>query len=122
MQFAYQMKGDETKAYEIFMKIQERRKSEHREVYQKAYETAGWQGVRRKMLEFAKLDEQGSGGVFDIAKECALLGEKEQAFEYLNKAVEKRKWLIATLNVEPAFDSLRDDPRFDELVKRIGLN
>lgn len=119
MQFAYQMKGDEAKAYEIFMKIQKRRKSEHLEIYQKTYETAGWQGVRRRRLEFAKLKEQGLGGVFDIAKECAWLGEKDLAFEFLNKAVEQRRWLIYTLNVEPAFDSLRDDPRFDELLKRV---
>lgn len=72
------------------------------------------------MIEFAKLDEQElGGGAFNVAKECAWLGEKDQAFEFLNKAVEKRKWLMYTLNVEPAFDSLRDDPRFDELLKRV---
>jgi len=53
--------------------------------------------------------------------QCALLGDKEQAFEYLNKAVEKRHSQMVMLNVEPAFDSLRDDPRFDELVRRVGL-
>jgi DNA-binding winged helix-turn-helix (wHTH) protein/tetratricopeptide (TPR) repeat protein len=122
MQFAYQMKGDEAKAYEIFMKIQKRRKSDYLEIYQKTYETTGWQGVRRKMIEFAKLDENElGGGAFNVAKECAWLGEKDQAFEFLNKAVEKRRWLMYTLNVEPAFDSLRDDARFDELLKRVGL-
>jgi hypothetical protein len=49
------------------------------------------------------------------------LGDKDLAFEFLNKAVENRKWLIYTLNVEPAFDSLRDDPRFDELLKRVSF-
>lgn len=113
MQFAYEMKGDEPHAFEIFMKIQKRKKSNHLEIYQKTYETAGWQGVRRKILEFE------AENTFNIAKECALLGEKDQAFEYLNKAVENRKWLIYNLDVEPAFDSLRDDQRFNELLKRV---
>jgi hypothetical protein len=123
MQFAYEMKGDESKAYEIFMKIQKRAKSEHLEIYRKAYETAGWQGVRRKILEFAKLDEKDgfSGNAFNVAKECALLGEKNQAFEYLKKAVENRKWLVYNMDVEPAFDSLRDDPRFDELLEKVSF-
>lgn len=120
MQFAYEMQGDEAKAFEIFMKVQKRKNSDNLAVYQKTYETAGWNGVRRKILEFTKLDEQEfSGGAFNLAKECAWLGEKDQAFEYLNKASEQRKWLIYNLDVEPAFDSLRDDPRFDELLKRI---
>ncbi len=50
-----------------------------------------------------------------------MLGEKEQAFEYLNKAIEKRHGQLRMLKVEPNFDILRDDPRFDELVKRVGL-
>ncbi|MFN0277185.1 MAG: winged helix-turn-helix domain-containing protein [Pyrinomonadaceae bacterium] len=122
MQYAYEMKGDEAKAYEIFTKLQERWKSEHREVYPKIYETAGWQGVKRKSLEYAMVDlKEESGNPFNVARECAMLGEKDQAFEFLNKAVEERKWLIYNLNVEPGLDSLRDDPRFDELVARVGL-
>ena len=56
-----------------------------------------------------------------MARQCALLGKKEQAFEYLNKAIENRAGQVQMLNVEPPFDILRDDPRFDELVRRVGL-
>lgn len=119
----YEIKGDYVTAYQFFLKSEERSKRNDRlEIYQKAYQTAGWMGVRRKILEFSKPDEpRFPGGAFNIAKECAMLGEKELALDYLNKAVENRRWLISTLNVEPAFDSLRDDPRFDELVNRFGL-
>ena len=119
---AYEMKGDDAGAYETFIKYQKHRNSEHIEVYQKAYETAGWQGVRQKLLEFNKLNEHKPGSnLFANARQCALMGEKEQAFEYLNKALEKRQSQMIRLNVEPALDSLRDDPRFDELVRRVGL-
>lgn len=49
------------------------------------------------------------------------LGDKDRAFEYLEKACEERcPWLVF-LNVDPRFDALRSDPRFDDLVRRIGL-
>ena len=119
---AYEMKGDDAGAYETFMKRQKQSNPERLKIYQKAYETAGWQGVRRRLLEFSKQDEQKPGSnLFAIARQCALLGEKEQAFEYLNKAFEKHQNHMIMLNVEPALDSLRGDPRFDELVRRIGL-
>jgi len=119
---AYEMKGDDAGAYETFIQSHKRRNSEHIEVYQKAYETAGWQGVRQKHLEFNKLNEHKPGSnLFAIARQYALLGEKEQAFEYLNKAFEKHQSQMIILNVEPSLDSLRGDPRFDELVRRVGL-
>lgn len=119
---AYEMKGDYVGAYESLMKRQKLTNPDRIEVYQKAYETAGWLGVSRKLLVFDKLDEQKpASNPFAIARQYAVLGEKEQAFEYLNKAFEKHQSQMIQLNVEPTFDSLRDDPRFDELVRRVGL-
>ncbi len=48
------------------------------------------------------------------------LGEIDQAFEWLNKAYEERNVLFR-LKTEPTFDALRSDPRFKELMKKIGL-
>ena len=49
------------------------------------------------------------------------LGEKDQAFAWLEKAYTDRVWRLPFLNVEPRFDSLRSDPRFADLVLRVGL-
>jgi serine/threonine-protein kinase len=118
----YAAKGNEAEAYEWFMIWQKRINHDRSETYQKTYETAGWQGVQRKHLEFENLVENKTGNYFfNTARYCALLGETDQAFDYLNQAFEQRSWLISTLKVDPAFDSLRDDPRFDELVRRVGL-
>ncbi|HEY8559226.1 MAG TPA: hypothetical protein VIL74_02400 [Pyrinomonadaceae bacterium] len=118
---SYEMKGDEAHAYEAFLKFQ-KRMTKRIEIYRKDYETAGWRAVRRKLLEFSKLDEKAPGSnLFAIARQCALLGKKNEAFEYLNKAFEKHQMQMVMLKVEPSLDSLRDDPRFDELVKRVGL-
>jgi TolB-like protein/Tfp pilus assembly protein PilF len=58
----------------------------------------------------------------DIAEIHALLGDTEQAFEWLERAYRDRSsWLIFS-KVEPKFETLRTDSRFDDLLRRIGLN
>ena len=65
------------------------------------------------MLEFEKLNEPTASNYYRIARESAILNEKEQAFENLNKALDERQTQMVMLKVESAFDPLRDDPRFD---------
>jgi serine/threonine protein kinase/Flp pilus assembly protein TadD len=49
------------------------------------------------------------------------LGEEEQALVWLDKAYEERSGWITRLKVEPRFDRLRADPRFQDLARRVGL-
>ena len=49
------------------------------------------------------------------------LGEKDQAFAWLEKAYGERTSRLSYLKVEPLWDPLRSDPRFADLVRRIGL-
>ena len=49
------------------------------------------------------------------------LGDKEQAFAWLDKASQDRSSFLIWLKVEPLFDPLRDDPRFQNLLRRVGL-
>jgi serine/threonine protein kinase/tetratricopeptide (TPR) repeat protein len=49
------------------------------------------------------------------------MGEHGQAFEWLEKAYDERAQMLSELKAEPAFDPLRTDPRFDDLLRRIGL-
>lgn len=49
------------------------------------------------------------------------LGEKDQAFLWLEKCFQERTNNMAYLKVLPALDPLRSDPRFDDLLRRIGL-
>ena len=49
------------------------------------------------------------------------LGEKDQAFDWIEKAYEDRSAWLVYLKVDPLFDSLRSDPRFVDLLRRVGL-
>jgi hypothetical protein len=75
-----------------------------------------------KILDQLKeLSRQRYISPLDIGIIYAGLGEKEQAFAWLNKACEDRIWPLPHLKVDPRFDSLRSDPRFADLVQRVGL-
>jgi serine/threonine-protein kinase len=56
-----------------------------------------------------------------IAVAYAGLGDNDQAFHYFEKAFEDRYFLMIWMNSDPRFDNLRSDPRFADLVRRVGL-
>jgi len=56
-----------------------------------------------------------------IAPTYAALGERDHAFEELERAYLERDYFMPRLKIDPIMDSLRDDPRFADLVKRVGL-
>ena len=58
---------------------------------------------------------------YDIAFVYAGLGEKEKAVAWLEKAFQERTIAIVSLKVDPYWDSLRTDPRFADLLRRVGL-
>ena len=49
------------------------------------------------------------------------LGEKDEAFAWLQKAFEEHSYWLSTLKMDPRLDSLRSHPRFHDLIRRIGL-
>jgi serine/threonine protein kinase len=62
-----------------------------------------------------------------VAADCfaliyAALGDKEQAFAWLEKAYQERSDIIVGMRTARAFDPLRSDPRFNDLLRRVGLS
>ena len=70
-----------------------------------------WQGTR--------WDDEGHPYFTAVA--FAKLGDKDKAFEYLERAFNERYTGMVWLKVTPDLDNLRPDPRFDDLLKRVGL-
>jgi hypothetical protein len=56
-----------------------------------------------------------------IASIYVCLGDKEQAFAWLRKAYDQRSDHLLHIGISPDFDPLRSDPRFDKLLRDIGL-
>ena len=49
------------------------------------------------------------------------LGDKDHAFVELEKSFNERSYYVPLLSVDPLMDPLRDDPRFVDLLKRVGV-
>ncbi len=71
--------------------------------------------------ELNELSKQRYVPSYYIAAIYAGLGDKDLAFEWLEKAYEEHYLFLNWLKVEPIFDSLRSDPRLIELLKKMGL-
>ena len=50
------------------------------------------------------------------------IGDIEHAFEWLEKAAEARDVLLYYLKVGPIYDKIREDPRYEALLDRVGLS
>jgi eukaryotic-like serine/threonine-protein kinase len=77
--------------------------------------------AQKTLAELLELSKQRYVSPAHIATIYAALGDKDQAFAWLEKAYEGNDGILVRLKVDSRFDSLRTDPRFGELVKRIGL-
>ena len=51
----------------------------------------------------------------------AAIGETEAAMTWLERAYEERDLHLVLVNTDPRLDALRSDPRFDDLLRRIGF-
>ncbi len=60
-------------------------------------------------------------GRYEIALVYAGLGEKDEAFTWLEKSYDARDKGLTYLKIDPCMDPLRSDPRFGRLVRRVGL-
>jgi tetratricopeptide (TPR) repeat protein len=121
---SYRMNGENDQAFEWFVRsrTQQKDNTEQIQSYKTIYAQSGWRGIFEQRLEILKEDEKnGKPNYNQLAGVYNELGNSDQAFAYLEKVFDKRGYVMFTLNVEPRFDSLRSDPRFDDLVRRVGL-
>jgi len=78
-------------------------------------------GDREKALQLVDRLNQTGGATFVMVWAYAGLGDKEQAFAWLERSYEERRQRMVWLNVDPLLEPLRSDPRFADLVRRVGL-
>jgi hypothetical protein len=94
------------------------RASELRQAYRRSGAKGYWQVRLNLSMEDMKRHYVDP---YDIARFYARLGEKDQSLAWLQKGYDERVDGMTLLKVEPDFDDLRSDPRFQDLVHRVGL-
>ncbi len=91
----------------------------------KAYSDSGpsgyWQQLLRHDSRWRERRSQPFISAMYRAYLYSRLGDINQAFKWLEKALQDRDGNLPTIKVDPAYDSLRPDPRFQDLLRRIGL-
>jgi eukaryotic-like serine/threonine-protein kinase len=86
------------------------------------YAVSGRKGEAENMIRQLKQKvSQSAADSYVLAPIYAGLGDRDQAFAWLEKAYAERSFWLIFLNVDPNLDSLRSDPRFADLVRRVGL-
>jgi TolB-like protein len=100
----------------------DRNESEFTSALEHGFRSAGWRGALTKAIEARRAQRNtGYSSAYDIAKLYADLGDKDQAFRWLNTAYQERDVGLVNLKTDFLLDPLRSDPRFAELVRKVGL-
>lgn len=86
---------------------------------------SGWRAGDNETLkilaEMKEMSKQQYVAPLAFANIYLALGDREQTFEWLEKAYAERQPNLRALKMAPAYDELRSDPRFADLLRRIGL-
>jgi TolB-like protein/DNA-binding winged helix-turn-helix (wHTH) protein len=120
----YEHEGREKEAAQEFLKADELFGMDSKKVAElrEAIAKSGAQGYWKRTLENYK-ETARSNYVPSVlvATTCVRLNDKECALGWLEKGFEERDDLMINLKVEPVFDRLRMEPRYQELVRRVGI-
>jgi tetratricopeptide (TPR) repeat protein len=100
----------------------DRNESDFASALEQGFRSGGWKGALIKGIETRQAQRKTSySSASNIALLYADVGDKDQAFRWLNTAYQERDWLLQRLKTYFLFDPLRSDPRFPELVRKVGL-
>ncbi|HEX6279055.1 MAG TPA: winged helix-turn-helix domain-containing protein [Pyrinomonadaceae bacterium] len=114
---AYELKQEYDKALSVYLDILSRRNPTNDSARLKdLYATQGWRGILKEMIE---ITPHNNARPPQTAAIYCLLGEKEKAFEQLEKGLEQRSLWMAHILMEPRFDPCRDDQRFAEFLENV---
>jgi serine/threonine protein kinase len=124
--FAYWGKGVYAKAVEEYKILGELdgnpKDAEFASALEQGFHSGGWKGALSKGIEVRQAQRKASyWSAYDVAYLYAGLGEKDEAFRWLNAAYEDRDYQVESLKTDFRLDPVRSDPRLGELVRKVGL-
>ncbi len=113
------MKGDHAESVEERLKIQELfNKPQAAALMRESFAKGGWQGFLRAMTG---KQQPPNLPPYIVATFHVELGEKDKALAILNQMYQNRAYDLVMLKFDPRLDPLRDDPRFQDLLRRVGF-
>ena len=94
-----------------------------------AFEKGGWEGFQKRaqdqllktLDEIRAKDKDEYVAAVNYATAYAYGKDRDKTIEYLNKAFEERSMTMLYVNVSPQYSFLKDEPRYNELVRKIGI-
>jgi len=111
---------EEWKAYAQITR--DRNDSEYASALEQGFRSGGWKGALNKSIETLQAQRKtGYSSAYFIAQAYADLGEKDQAFQWLNTTYQEHDEHLMWLKTDFVLDPIRSDPRFAELVRKVGL-
>ena len=100
----------------------DRSDAEFASALEQGFRSRGWKGALTKGIATQQAQRKsGYSSAYEIATLYADLGDKEQAFQWLNTAYQERDDGLVNLKTDFLLDPLRSDPRFDDLRRKVGL-
>jgi tetratricopeptide (TPR) repeat protein len=124
----YEQKGLRKEAVAAWVKaLTLRGEDEQASSLERVYTSSGFELAVRALAQkqLAKLNERMKHGAYVPAVEYVMaytrMDDKEQALSWLDKAVQERTGFVFIVKVSPIYDRLRDDPRYTELIRKIGV-
>jgi hypothetical protein len=100
----------------------DRNESEFASALEQGFHSAGWKGALTKGIETRQAQRKsGYSSAYGIASLYADLGDKDQAFRWLDTAYQERDLFLLGLKTDFLLDPLHSDQRFAELVRKVGL-
>ncbi|MDQ3474029.1 MAG: hypothetical protein M3447_09855, partial [Acidobacteriota bacterium] len=117
--YVYRMKRDYASAVDELARVQDARgEPDAAKFIRESFAEGDWQGFLRKISgERSRLKLYP----YFVAGFLAELGEKDKAFAALNEALETKDQHTSWMKVDPYMDPLREDPRFNEVLRRAGF-
>jgi TolB-like protein len=100
----------------------EKRDVDFASAMEEGFRSTGWNGALLKAIEMRKAQRKtGYSSGYEIATLCSDLGQKDEAFRWLNTAYQEHDRYLLDLKTDFLLDPLHSDPRFAELVRKVGL-
>src|SRR6266478_4849039 len=121
---AYMEKGMDSLAVEEYLKAEKLVGATQTRIgaLRNAYSSSGLTGFWRKRIALDSTpSEQGYVRAYDVAYDYAALGDRDHCLEWLNRALLQRDGVLIELSIQPRFDNLHSDPRFQDLLRRLNL-